>query len=166
MLYELDNAQVVSSPAYLERLNDPTPWTRRIMPLLAQFRRGGGTVSAQGGHRVGHIRGHGAKLAVARFDHTLPDTLNGSRGQHVTDALAQLDWVANAQILLVKNEATSIATQEKAIRTGAEGAFGGLLIVESFDAASLDRAIVRASELGGIEPGAFEGYDLVFTCNK
>src|SRR5271167_3920790 len=29
--YETDTSEVLASPAYIERLNDPTPWTRRIM---------------------------------------------------------------------------------------------------------------------------------------
>jgi hypothetical protein len=32
MTYELDGFEVVSSPAYLARLNSPTPWSTRMMP--------------------------------------------------------------------------------------------------------------------------------------
>jgi len=37
ILYCLENAGVVSSEAYLQRLNRPTPWSQRIMPLLGNF---------------------------------------------------------------------------------------------------------------------------------
>ncbi|MDP6565344.1 MAG: hypothetical protein QF578_11010 [Alphaproteobacteria bacterium] len=30
--YETDSAAVLASPPYLERLENPTPWTRRVMP--------------------------------------------------------------------------------------------------------------------------------------
>ena len=46
MLYELQTAAVLDGNAYLARLNAPTPWSQRIMPLLGNFVRGGGTVTA------------------------------------------------------------------------------------------------------------------------
>jgi hypothetical protein len=32
VLYELDGPATLTGPAYLERLNNPTPWSRRMMP--------------------------------------------------------------------------------------------------------------------------------------
>jgi hypothetical protein len=32
ILYELDRIATLTGPAYLERLNNPTPWSRRMMP--------------------------------------------------------------------------------------------------------------------------------------
>jgi hypothetical protein len=37
--YELDSAAVLRSPAYLERLNNPTPWSRRCLKACVVFRR-------------------------------------------------------------------------------------------------------------------------------
>jgi hypothetical protein len=162
MLYELDNADVMASPGYLERLNNPTPWTQRIMPTLEQFRRGGGSILAQGGNPDGH----GGHVAIARFEDALPDRLVAEEGLAWVNALAQVDWVVNTQIMSVKNDATAIATQEKSMRRSSEGEFAGLLLVESLDAGSLDRAIVRASEWAGIQPDTFDLYDLVFVCHS
>ncbi|WP_260853923.1 hypothetical protein [Paraburkholderia sp. BCC1886] len=157
------NAQVMSSTAYLDRPNDPTLWTQRIMPTLALFRRGGGAIVAQGGNASGHA-GH---IAIARFDDALPDRLCAGEGQRLVETLAQIDWVVNAQVLSVTDEATSIATQEKSMRKSSEGSFAGLLILETLDAATLDRAVKRASELGGagVEPERFDSYDMVFACH-
>ncbi|HLT00953.1 MAG TPA: hypothetical protein VK001_02195 [Geminicoccaceae bacterium] len=33
-LYEVDDVSTLESEAYLDRLNDPTPWTRRVVPHL------------------------------------------------------------------------------------------------------------------------------------
>ncbi|MFL9899769.1 hypothetical protein PQR71_16735 [Paraburkholderia fungorum] len=162
MLYELDNANVMSSPGYLERLNNPTPWTQRIMPTLEQFRRGGGSIVAQGGNPAGH----GGYVAIARFEEVLPDRLSGEEGLEMVNTLAKVDWAVNVQVMSVKNDATSIATQEKSMRRSAEGAFAGLLLLESLDAGSLGRAIARASELGGIKPDTFDSYDLAFVCHS
>src|SRR5262252_7858970 len=32
ILYELDAPETLAGPAYLARLNDPTPWSRKMMP--------------------------------------------------------------------------------------------------------------------------------------
>ncbi|WP_155640615.1 hypothetical protein [Burkholderia pseudomultivorans] len=37
ILYEVDHVSVLSSPRYVERLNDPTPWTKQV---IASFRNG------------------------------------------------------------------------------------------------------------------------------
>jgi hypothetical protein len=37
--YELDSAAVLSSPAYLERFDNPTPWTRRCLGRIVVFKR-------------------------------------------------------------------------------------------------------------------------------
>ncbi|MFM0125119.1 hypothetical protein P0D73_40705 [Paraburkholderia sp. RL18-101-BIB-B] len=162
MLYELDNADVMSSPGYLERLNNPTPWTQRIMPTLEQFRRGGGSIVARGGNPAGH----GGHISIARFEDALPDRLAAHEGLELVKALAKVDWVVSAQLMSVKNDATAIATQEKSMRRSSEGEFAGLLLVESLGTGSLDRAIAQASESAGIEPDTFDSYDLVFVCHS
>ena len=62
ILYELENAAVVGGPDYLARLNAPTPWSQRIMPLLKNFARGGGTVVASAGI------GQGGYIAALPFE--------------------------------------------------------------------------------------------------
>jgi len=37
--YELDSLAVLSSPAYLARLNNPTPWSKRCLGACVLFRR-------------------------------------------------------------------------------------------------------------------------------
>ena len=37
--YELDTAAVLQSPAYLQRLNNPTPWSSRCLKACVVFRR-------------------------------------------------------------------------------------------------------------------------------
>ena len=59
ILYELESPEVLDGPAYLARLNAPTPWSQRIMPQLGNFVRGGGVMSARAGRRVRLCRGVG-----------------------------------------------------------------------------------------------------------
>jgi len=40
VVYEVSDVDVLSSAAYLERLNNPTPWTRKMMPHYRGMTRG------------------------------------------------------------------------------------------------------------------------------
>ena len=51
------------------------------------------------------------------------------------------------------------------MRRSSEGEFAGLLLVESLDNGSLDRAIMQASKAAGTNPDLFDSYDLVFVCH-
>jgi hypothetical protein len=52
-LYEVENAAVLSSPPYLQRLNDPTDWTRRVLPRWPRMIRNAyGRIAASGDDRV------------------------------------------------------------------------------------------------------------------
>src|SRR4029079_2693082 len=61
ILYELQTPEVLDGPAYLARLNAPSPWSQRIMPQLGNFIRGGGVVTARAG------RGEGATIVALRL---------------------------------------------------------------------------------------------------
>src|SRR5580692_8115714 len=53
ILYELESPEVLDGPAYLARLNAPTPWSQRIMPQLGNFVRRGGVIQARSGRGEG-----------------------------------------------------------------------------------------------------------------
>ena len=40
MMYEVAGIEVLTGPAYAERLNNPTPWTSRVMTTLQGMTRG------------------------------------------------------------------------------------------------------------------------------
>ena len=52
-LYETTDSAVLSSAAYLERLNNPTPWTSLVVPLVTSRRRTALRVSASLGSGIG-----------------------------------------------------------------------------------------------------------------
>ena len=54
VLYEVERLDTLASPAYLERLNAPTPWTQRIMPHYRGMRRGLCSVQGSRGFGMGH----------------------------------------------------------------------------------------------------------------
>lgn len=134
ILYELETPEVLDGPAYLARLNAPTPWSQRIMPQLGNFVRGGGIIAARAG------RGEGSTIVAVRIEH-LPDEPQG-----LADALVALDGIAAVQIGATDKARTSVPTVEKGMRQN-EGFFAGLLIIEALDEASLRNALRRLAEI-------------------
>jgi len=134
ILYELEAPEVLDGPAYLARLNAPTPWSQRIMPQLGNFVRGGGVITARAG------RGEGSTIAALRIEQ-LPE-----QPKRLAEAIVALDGIAAVQIGATDHARTSVPTVEKGMRQR-EGFFAGLLIVEALDEASLRDALRRAAEL-------------------
>jgi hypothetical protein len=134
ILYELEAPEVLDGPAYMARLNAPTPWSQRIMPQLGNFIRGGGVMSARAG------RGEGSTIAALRLEQ-LPEA-----PQALADALAALDGIAAVQVGVTDQARTQVPTKEKGMRQQ-EGFFAGLLIIEALDDASLRSALRAAAEI-------------------
>ena len=130
ILYELEDANVVGGPDYLARLNAPTPWSQRTMPLLKNFVRGGGTVVAAAGI------GQGGVLAVLPFEAAQFDATGLVRD------LAGSDRIAAARVLQTDAAQTSIQTREKGMRTS-DGSFGGLVLIEALDEMAARNAVAR-----------------------
>jgi hypothetical protein len=61
VLYEVRDLQVLTSEAYLSRLDNPTPWTRRMMPSYRGMSRGLCAVVGSFGY------GQGGTAALIRF---------------------------------------------------------------------------------------------------
>src|SRR3977135_2317319 len=134
ILYELESPEVLDGPAYMARLNAPTPWSQRIMPQLGNFVRGGGVMAARAG------RGEGSTIAALRLEQ-LPEAPHP-----LADALVALDGIAAVQIGATDRARTSVPTVEKGMRQD-EGFFDGLLIIEALDEASLRSACSAAAEV-------------------
>jgi hypothetical protein len=149
ILYELEAPEVLDGPAYLARLNAPTPWSQRTMPRLGNFIRGGGVMTARAG------RGEGSTIVALRVER-LPE-----KPQAFADALVALDGIAAVQIGATDLARTSVPTVEKGMRKD-EGIFAGLLIIEALDETALGGALRRATEMapdigGAGEPEVYQG---------
>jgi hypothetical protein len=150
ILYELQTPEVLDGPAYLARLNAPTPWSQRIMPQLGNFVRGGGVMAARAG------RGEGSTIVALRIEQ-LPEN-----PQALADGIVALDGIAAVQIGVTDHARTSVPTVEKGMRQN-EGIFAGLLIIEALDEASLRsalrQAVQTAPQLFGVtgDPEIYQG---------
>jgi hypothetical protein len=128
--YELQLPDVLGSAAYLARLNAPTPWSRRIMPILGNFIRGGGRVLARTGV------GEGALLAAIRLDDLAPIA-----GPVLVANIVAADRIIAAELLETDSGQSAIQTREKSLREQ-DRSFAGLLLVEGLDEASIATSIV------------------------
>ena len=150
ILYELEAPEVVSGPDYLARLNSPTPWSRRIMPILDNFVRGGGRHVISGG------TGQGGVIAAVQL-HDMP-----ADGAVLVARLASLDRIAAARLFETDQAKTSIKTRESGMRTH-DGIFTGLLLIEGVDQPAVRAALDQlASALPAI--GATDGMPLYGLC--
>ncbi len=134
ILYELEAPEVLDGPAYLARLNAPTPWSQRIMPQLGNFIRGGGVVTARAG------QGEGSTIVALRIER-LPES-----PQRLADDIVAFDGIAAVQIGATDVARTSVPTVEKGMRQN-EGVFAGLLLIEALDEKSLRDAVRKAAEI-------------------
>jgi hypothetical protein len=155
ILYELANAGVVGGADYLARLNQPTPWSQRIMPQLRNFARGGGHVAALSG------AGRGGFIAALRLD-----AAAAAEAADVAAAAAKLDRIASVRVLATDRAQTSIQTREKGMRLG-DRSFDGLLLIEGVDAPAVRTAIDQAvTRLRIAEPGDPTIYTTIFALDR
>ncbi len=134
MLYELQTAAVLDGNAYLARLNAPTPWSQRIMPLLGNFVRGGGTVTASAGI------GEGGYVALLRLDSVPPEFDPG--------ALVKDDRITAVTLVVTDTARTSVTTKEKGMRKN-DASFAALIIVEALDQHALAATVRKVAHLSG-----------------
>lgn len=132
-LYETDSAAVLTSAAYLARLNDPTPWT---LATVKHFR---GVARSLCEVVDSHGAGLGGLCATYRYD-----VGEGRRAAHrVAMAAAVRDLfatrgVAGAHVLAADEAASAIETEERRARGGESNA--------------IPRWIVMVEGWGDLEP--------------
>jgi hypothetical protein len=129
ILYELDAPDVVGSAAYLARLNAPTPWSKRMMPNLGNFVRGGGCMLASFGPGQG-----GFVCPIPLTDPLPPDAVRALA------KLADLDRVAAVRAFETDDAQSSIGTNEKSMRAS-DSSFATLVVIEALDEAALANAL-------------------------
>lgn len=149
ILYELADESLMNSEAYLARLNQPTAWSQRIMPILGNFARGGGRVAARSG------RGQGGFAAALRLDVAAAD-LAGLAEQGVAQ-----DRIAAVQVLATDHARTSVQTSEKKLRDK-DRSFDTLLVIEGLDAAAVRTALAFLAREREALAGPATVYETVF----
>ena len=161
ILYEVDRLDTLTSPAYLERLDNPTPWTRRLMPSYRRMARGLCSVVASVGAGIGHAGLLVKFTPTSEAETTLTAWLVG-------DVLPQLPTQPGlGSAHLLRGAATAPMTAEQRIR-GADAGVDTALLVTGYDRGALNRlaeTALSAAEIerrGGSAVNA-AAYELAFT---
>jgi hypothetical protein len=140
VLYEVADRGVLDSAGYLERLDNPTPWTQKMMKSYRGMRRGFCRVVAGCG------AGLGGSATLVRFT-SAPQrkaALCAWLVEQVLPGLATLAGVASAHLLQAAG--TPAITAEQQIR-GRDLAMDCALLITGYAAPALNAAV--AERLGG-----------------
>jgi hypothetical protein len=121
-LYATENKSVFSAEPYLKVLNNPSPWTSRIMPKFGPFDRALGEQLFKLGN------GYGACMMVSRIKDA--SAIDLARVKAELGKFMDLPEVVSVRLMKLDRSATDIKSQEKTMRKGAEGDFHYLLVVE------------------------------------
>lgn len=143
-IYAGETVEVFRSPAYLERLNNPTPWTAAVAPSFRNFLRVACDRLASRG------RGDGGSMATLRFDFTGEGRAERLRAAADTlaERIAVLPGVAGVHLGAARAEVSATPTRETALRgVMAEQGFDAVILVEGSAAAGLAAALPAAIAL-------------------
>jgi hypothetical protein len=116
VLYELDSPATLTSAAYLERLNNPTPWSRKMMPHHRNMVRNLCEVRAS--------FGRGVSRALAKLELEVP--------AHSLSALPERKGLTAAHLLESRPMAGMAQTVEQQIR-GADAEAKWIVLIGGYD---------------------------------
>jgi hypothetical protein len=130
VVYEVADIGVLSGAPYLERLNDPTPWTSRMMPSFRGMTRGFCNIE----HRHGTVLGSFA--LTVRFSSASKDERELAGWMDETlSALVERDGLTSA-FLLASGTAPAM-TKEQSIR-GPDAGVDQVLLVTGYSQGAID----------------------------
>ena len=150
-LYETEDLAVLTSPAYLARLNDPTPWTQRLMPALRGVARSICAVHASTGVGVG---GH---MLPVRAEDVEPGQEENLRRWLTTDCLPTVNdaaGIVGAHLCVADRAASKVQTEEKRRRSEPDQVPGWVVLAEASSRDSLAEIQHALSEAEWAEHGA------------
>lgn len=138
--YETDTVEVLASPAYVARLDEPTPWTARIMPSFRNMSRTPCRVVASDG------AGEGGAALTIRLAPRAGDRerLRAILCERLIPQLAAEPGIVGLHLWQAAAVGPSGTTREVELRGRADAAIDLALVVEA----------TRAEELAALHTGA------------
>lgn len=150
-VYTGETAEVFRSPAYLERLNNPTPWTQQVAPAFRNFLR----VACEPVARAG--TGDGGAMTTIRLDFAegFGEAALRGAGASLAASLRDITGVCCVTIGAARPHITDVPTRETALRPGmAEKGFDAVILIEGSGVPELDAArTAMLSEIGKADAG-------------
>lgn len=138
VLYEVAERETLTSPAYLERLNNPSAWTSKMMPHYRGMTRGLCAVTGSGGLGLGNV------VYVVRFEARAEaeEPLRRWLLEDVLPSLPAQRGIGSAHLL--RAVAAAPATHEQRIR-GVDAGMDSVLLVMGYEPdALLEQARARS----------------------
>jgi hypothetical protein len=123
VLYEVEQLSILSSPPYLERLNQPSPWTTKLMPRYRGMSRGFCSVTGSFGVGIGPA---GLLLRFRPGAGTEPALRERLVGQ-LLPALPARQGLGSAHLL--EGAATPAMTKEQSLRGADAGVDWAVLVI-------------------------------------
>lgn len=139
-VYSGRNLEVFRSPAYLARLNNPTPWAVSLQPMYRNFLR----VACERIAKAG--TGDGGAMATIRLDFEGAEGVEGFArdAQPPADTLAKVTSVCAVHIGLSRAEVSSQRTRETELRPDmAEKNFDAVVLLEGSGRPELTKRIAE-----------------------
>ncbi len=147
MLYEAEDLEVFRGASYLERLNNPSPWTQQVMPEFRNFIRGACRPLVSGG------LGLGGAMATMRF----ADAGAGEKLVRLAPDILELPGVTGVHIGLAEDAVTNQPTNERRMREATDDdSFAALALIEGLGRpeleAQLPTILAAVAERSDTEP--------------
>lgn len=135
ILYELETYETLTSKGYLDRLNAPTPWSKKMMPHHLNMVRSQCRVAESFGGGVA------TSLATIRLS---PETgkeagLRAAIGSKLRE-LATKPGLTGAHLLFTDTPKTSAPTAEQRIR-GSDGVADWIVLLSGYDADAVESVV-------------------------
>ncbi len=158
VMYELQERAVLAGAHYMERLNNPTPWSVKMMPHHQQMVRSLVDVTGSAGAGAGR---YALTVRLAPAEGRAQDLRAHLQGRLA--ALAQMHGVSGAHLLESSMLGEVAVTKEQIIR-GGDATASWVVVLCGYDSDALDRlgqdllsaaALVRAGAQEGAQVDMF-----------
>jgi hypothetical protein len=149
VIYEVEHLEVLGSDAYLERLNQPTAWTAKMMPRYRGMSRSLCSVEGSWGRGVGHF------ALLIRF--TLANESDSAPQARLTAQLPDLATRPGlASVHLLKASLAVAMTAEQRLR-GADSRVDWALLATGYELAAVAALEVAELGAGALPAGGMSG---------
>lgn len=165
IMYETTDLETFSSEPYLERLNNPTDWSRAIMPGFRVMKRIVCRVSGSAGASDGGVVATLEVEPAPRRGHDLRKYLTDT----VIPELIRRPGVLAAHVLESDQETTATETVEKSLRLAEDEVAAWVVLVEGSSKDSIEKATgeLLTADLvlgrGAIAVGRLNLYQLIYS---
>ena len=127
--YVTQNTGVLTSDAYIQRLNDPTPWTLKTVAAFRHTCRAAGEVIWEYGSK----KGYGGHILAIRITELEDLTILTEHLNFLANSPEQcFAELLRARLVLTTPTASQLPTAERAVRTGDQNEPNLVLLLESF----------------------------------